>query len=113
MNIKMKDQYFKETVKQLKEWGFEVYSPSDIFESSFRYGWVTDKTNILYFQIDDLEGLQFSIQCIPSKETGSGCRVKIDFTKEGILKGFGVMYGKSYPNFEAFRRNYWDTLIQL
>ena len=113
MNIKMKDQYFKETVEQLKEWGFEVYSPSDIFEDTFRYGWVTDGTHILYFQINDLEGLQFSTQCVPAKNTGSGCRVEIDFTKEGILKGFGVTYGKPYPDFETFKRKYWNTLTQL
>lgn len=113
MNIEVKDRYFRNTVAQLKGWGFEVYAPANIFEDTFRYGWVTDGTHILYFQIDDLEGLKFSTECVPSKETGSGCRVDIDFTKEGIIRGFETSYGKSYPNFETFKRKHWSTLIQL
>ena len=51
MNFKIKCQYFKDTVDQLKEWGFMVYVPTNIHEDDFRYGWVTDGTHILYFQI--------------------------------------------------------------
>lgn len=114
MRIETKDRYFKETVAQLKEWGFMVYALADIFEGGFRYGWVTDGTHILYFQIDDLEGLRFSTECIPSKETGCGRRISIPFTKEGIIEGFGVSFGKPYPNFESFnKRIHWKPLTQL
>lgn len=113
MRMETKDQYFKETVKQLKEWGFMVYAPANIFEDSYRYGWVTDGIHILYFQIDNLLGLVFSTVCAPSKETGCGCRIDIDFTKEGIIKAFKTSFGKPYPNFESFKREHWSTLIQL
>lgn len=88
MKMETKDRYFKETVEQLKEWGFTVYAPANIFEDVFRYGWVTDGTHILYFQIDDLIGLVFSTECIPSKETGSGRRLDIPFTKRKSLRHF-------------------------
>lgn len=113
MNFETKDRYFKETVEQLKEWGFTVYVPNNILEDDFRYGWITDGTHILYFQINDLEGLMFSTECIPSKETGCGRRISIPFTKEGIIEGFGVSFGKPYPNFEFFKKKYWNTLTQL
>ena len=113
MNFKMKCQYFKETVEQLKEWGFMVYVPTNIYEDDFRYGWITDGTHILYFQINDLEGLMFSTECIPSKETGCGRRISIPFTKEGIIDGFGVSYGKPYPDFESFRKKYWNALMLM
>lgn len=45
MKMETKDRYFKETVEQLKEWGFMVYAPANIFENDFRYGWVTDGTH--------------------------------------------------------------------
>ena len=35
MNFKIKCQYFKETVEQLKEWGFMVYVPTNIHEDDF------------------------------------------------------------------------------
>lgn len=113
MKMETKDRYFKETVEQLKEWGFMVYAPANIFEDVFRYGWVTDGTHILYFQIDDLIGLVFSTECIPSKETGSGRRLDIPFTKEEIIKAFEMPFGKPYPNFESFKRKCWSTLMQL
>lgn len=113
MDFKMKDRYFKETVAQLKEWGFMVYAPANIFEDDFRYGWVTDGIHILYFQIDDLLGLVFSTECVPSKKTGCGRRIDIAFTKKGIIKAFEISFGKSYPNFESFKRKHWSTLIQL
>ena len=113
MNFKIKFQYFKETVEQLKEWGFMVYVPTNIHEYDFRYGWVTDGTHILYFQIDDLCGLRFSTECISSNGIGCGCRIKIPFTKEGIIKGFGVSYGKPYPDFESFRKKYWNALMLM
>ena len=83
MNFETKDRYFKETVEQLKEWGFTVYVPNNILEDDFRYGWITDGTHILYFQMDALFGLQFSTEGISSKGLGCGCRIKIPFTKEG------------------------------
>lgn len=113
MRTETKDQYFKETVEQLKEWGFMVYAPANIFEDDFRYGWVTDGIHILYFQIDDLLGLVFSTECVPSKETGCGRRIDFDFTKKGIIKAFEISFGKPYPNFESFKRKHWSTLIQL
>lgn len=113
MNFKIKCQYFNETVEQLKEWGFMVYVPTNIFEDDFRYGWITDGIHILYFQINDLEGLMFSTECIPSKETGCGRRIYIPFTKEGIIDGFGVSYGKPYPDFESFRKKYWNALMLM
>lgn len=113
MRMETKDRFFKNTVTQLKIWGFQVYSPTNIFENTFRYGWVTDGTHILYFQIDDLVGLQFSTECIPSKETGSGRRLDIDFTKEGIIEAFQIPFGKPYPDFESFKRKYWQPLTQL
>ena len=111
--METKDRYFKNTVAQLKAWGFEVYAPADIFEDTFRYGWVTDGTNIIYFQIDDLVGLRFSTECIPSKETGSGRSLNIDFTKEGIIEAFQIPFGKPYPDFESFKRKHWKPLTQL
>lgn len=113
MNFKMKCQYFNEVVEQLKEWGFMVYVPTNIFDKDFRYCWITDGTHILYFQINDLEGLMFSTECIPSKETGCGRRISIPFIKKGIIKGFGVSYGKPYPDFESFRKKYWDSLMLM
>ena len=113
MNFETKDRYFKETVEQLKEWGFMVYVPTNIFDKDFRYGWVTDGIHILYFQINYLEGLMFSTECIPSKETGCGRRISIPFTKEGIIEGFGVSYGKPYPDFESFRKKYWNALMLM
>lgn len=113
MNFETKDRYFKETVEQLKEWGFTVYVPNNILEDDFRYGWITDGTHILYFQMDDLFGLQFSTEGISSKGNGCGCRIKIPFTKEGIIKGFGVSYGKPYPDFESFRKKCWDSLMPM
>lgn len=44
---------------------------------------------------------------------GCGCRIKIPFTKEGIIDGFGVSYGKPYPDFESFRKKYWDSLMLM
>lgn len=115
MNMEIKDHYFKETVEQLKEWGFMVYVPENLFEGYYRYGWVTDGTHLLYFQIDDLEGLLWSTECIPSKETGSGRRIYMPnpFSKEDVLHGFKVSYGKPYLNFEDFKKRHWDVLIQI
>ncbi len=113
MNFKTKCKYFNEVVEQLKEWGFMVYVPNNIFDDDFRYGWITDGTHILYFQIDDLYGLQFSTEGISSKGLGCGCRIKIPFTKEGITKGFGVSYGKPYPDFESFKKKCWDSLMLI
>lgn len=107
------DRYFKDAVAQLKEWGFKVYSPTNIFEGTFRYGWVTDGTHILCFHIDDLVGLQFSTVCVPSKETGCGRIIDFDFTKEGIIKAFQISFGKPYPDFESFKRKHRSALIQL
>ena len=113
MNFKMKCQYFNEVVKQLKEWGFMVYVPTNIIEHDLRYGWITDGTHILFFQINDLEGLMFSTECISSNGIGCGCRIKIPFTKEGIITGFDVSYGKPYPDFESFRKKCWNDLMLM
>ena len=113
MRMETKDRYFKDAVAQLKEYGFMVYAPAEIFNDYFRYGWVTDGIHILYFQIDDLFGLVFSTECIPSKETGCGRRIDFDFTKDGIIEAFQTSFGKPYPDFESFKRTQWDKLIQL
>lgn len=116
MKMETKDRYFKETVEQLKEWGFMVYAHANIFENGFRYGWVTDGTHILYFQIDDLYGLQWSTECIPTKETGVGMRIHINLSKEAIIEAFQIQYGQPYLNFEHFVRRQWvrgSTLMQL
>lgn len=115
MNMKTKDGYFKETVEQLKEWGFMVYAPKNLFEGYCRYGWVTDGTHLLYFQIDDLEGLLWSTECIPSKETCRGRRLYMTnpLSKEDVLNGFKVSYGKPWRNFEDFKKCHWNVLIQI
>ena len=33
--------------------------------------------------------------------------------KEGIIEGFGVSYGKPYPDFESFRKKCWDSLMLI
>ena len=115
MNVLTKDRYFKETVEQLKEWGFEVYSPAHIFKDTFRYGWVTDGVHILYFEINDLEGLRWSTECIPSHETGCGKRIECEFSKEAILNAFKISFGQLYSNFEHFRKHHkkWSDLIKI
>lgn len=115
MDFATEDLYFRETVAQLKEWGFAVYAPANIFEGTFRYGWVTDGTHILYFEINDFEGLHWSIECVPSRETGSGMCVDVGFSKEGILDALNVSYGAPYPNFESFQRaqKKWYDIVRL
>lgn len=41
MKIETKDRYFKETVEQLKEWGFMVYAPVEHF---VRQQWIKGLT---------------------------------------------------------------------
>lgn len=115
MTIETKDKYFKEVVSILKSFGFYVWTHENIFNDNFRYGWVTDGVHMLYFQIDDLEGLKWSTECIPSKETGSGCRVHISYPleKEKIENAFKVKHGTPYRDFEHFKRRYWCKLIEL
>lgn len=97
---------FKEVVQQSKQWGFKVYANENIFDSDYRYGWITNGIDILYFQINDnlLIGLQFIPECIPNKDSVNGF-IDIPFTKEGILKGFKIKYGKPYENFEYFKKH--------
>lgn len=115
MNLEVKDSYFKEVVETVKGFGFDVYAPENLHKGTFRYGYVTDGVSILYFQIDDLEGLTWSIECVPSYETGSGLRINIPLTKEGILSGFGTPFGTRYRNFEHFKRanEKWGRIIKI
>ena len=115
VNTKVKDSYFREVAEKVKSFGFDVYAPENIFEGDSRYGYVTDGKGIIYFQIDDLFGLQWSVECIPSRETGSGVRLNVNLSKEGISEALRTPYGKPYADFASFRKEHeqWRKLIKL
>ena len=115
MDLKIRDSYFKEAVKTIKDLGFDVYVPEHIFKGSFRFGYVTDGTHILYFEVSEFGDLNWGTVHIPSLD-GDGVLVTVPtITKENILRTFNVSYGKPYADFEHFRksREKWCNFIKL
>ena len=62
-------QYFAEAVAKIKSYGYRVVGQND---NDFHYAFITDGTNIGYFQYTRLEGFTFSTVHIGSRNAGSG-----------------------------------------
>lgn len=117
MKLEVKDKYFREVYEQLKSFGFQVWIPENLYNDDFRYAWVTDGEKILYYEINELEGLKWGTECVPHKDTGHGCRVHISFplTKEKIIAAMNTRHGTPYRDFEQFKQHEekWHKIIQL
>lgn len=112
-------------LKLAKENGCEVYiTPA---ESNYDYGYIFFPDDvIMYIQNGDFWGWDFSIQYIPSRETGTGCRcneesiTSIDW--DGLLKqkAEGLKFAQKlkarlYKSADEFKRNRWnfDDMVQI
>ena len=120
-----------------KENGCEVYITP--FESMYDYGFIIFPKElikelkepcpidtIMCIELGDFWGWNFSIEYIPSKETGVGCRCnedsicEIDWEellhqrKEG-LEFAGRLNASLYTSAESFKKKHWgfDKMIQL
>lgn len=107
---------FMEVVEQLKSIGYKVYTGAKALDNDYYYGYVLNEATgkFCYMQIDFLDGLHLSAECVPSKDTGSGfCPSEKDlgifkYTSEGrINKDYveAVMnykYGTPWKSFDAF-----------
>ena len=113
MRIEEKNRIFNETVEAVKGFGYEVWTVASLFDSDFRYGYVTDGYRILYFQVNELKGLEWSTVCVPAKDTGSGCRIYVELTKESIETALSYSYGQSYKDFNNFKHRHWSELMRL
>lgn len=118
MNWKVIDETFKETVKLIKSFGFDVYCPEGLLnENEFRYGYVTDGKHILYFEVAYLFAeVKWSTRHIPKEDMGSGVSIDLNpITKENIIKAFNINYSTPYKDFEQFKKKEekWRKLIKL
>lgn len=101
MTLDTKNKLFNEAVETFKSYGLSVYVPENLFESNFRYGYITDNTDILYFEINELVGLVYSIPCVPSHDTGSGLRTdEQSLDKDTVFRLLRTKYGTPYANFK-------------
>lgn len=107
------NRIFNETVEAVKGFGYEVWTVASLFDSDFRYGYVTDGKRIIYFQVNELFGLQWGTVCVPTKNTGSGCRINVERAKESIEAALSYAYGQPYKDFADFKRRHWTKLVRL
>lgn len=113
MRIEEMDRIFNEVVEAAKGFGYEVWTVASLFDSAFRYGYVTDGNRLIYFQVNQLLGLQWGTVCVPAKDTGSGCRIHVELTKESIEVALSELYGQPYKDFADFKHRYWTKLVRL
>lgn len=99
-----------ELITQLKEKGFEVYGP----EKRTTYCYFTDRDKIGYAQHSRMHGTTYATVHRANREsgTGFGCTTPQEALMT-VPPGFpGVVAPQKFANFETFRKQHWQTLVQ-
>ena len=98
-------------IADLKEMDFDVYGP----EHLTTYVYFTDGIRIGYAQNDRLEGIKYATVHKANQYTGTGFQAQT--WMEALMTippGFsGMPTPTKYASFEAFRKQYWQQLVQL
>lgn len=102
----------QQLIDDLKAKGYLVYGPENIMT----YVWFTepDGKRIGYAQYSRLEGLKYSTVHKPDKYNGTGFGAP---NPEEALMGAPSWARTAsapikYPNFESFRKQHWQKLVQ-
>lgn len=105
------DACFDDLVSQLKSLGYTVFLKENM-ESGFHYGWVSNGSDFLYFQLTHGEGAHFSIE---TKRYGIGLENKEIpmFTDSGINPrfldwAFEALVNCPLPLYDSFEE-YWNV----
>lgn len=120
-----------DVIKTMKENGYRVFATKSSVRDSLSNvegGWVftvSPAGNVLYVQNDWFGGYTVSLQYVPSRKNGSGCRdntfdVFGEITVENLQKAeqanvnFARKLGATlYPSAEAWKEKYWGELVEL
>lgn len=116
MKHEKRKELFFNVVERLKSYGYKVYTGRGTIEQGFLYGYTTNGTGVLYFQINDLGILSFSIEYWPSYKMGSGIRAEVNIDdKDSVDNALNTRVSgvRMYKNFEVFRDHHWQALIEL
>lgn len=112
-------------LKMAKENGCECYvTPGD---DAYNYGFIIFPDEVvMYLQNGDFWGYDFSIEYIPSREHGSGCRCNeesitvVDWDELLHQKAEGLAYARKlgvrlYPSAATFKAKHWnfDKMVQI
>ena len=116
--------------KDLKELGYKFYA-SELngelsTETNGYYFCITPSDNVLYVQLGDFGyGYNISLQYVPSRQNGSGCRDNTlpdvsEITEDVLVKAetanvrFAHKLGaKLFENSQKFIDSYWTKLIKI
>lgn len=105
MDKNQRSKLFDYYIEKFKEYGYDVYSKEGSLKDGFYYAYVTDGTRIIYFQIDPLFGFQWFTVCKPTKETGYGRKIELEFDgRESVEQTMNISYGEKFRNFNSFKK---------
>lgn len=116
MKHEKRKELFFNVVERLKSYGYRAYTGHDAIKLGYLYGYVTNGTGVLYFQINDLSILSFSIEYWPAYKMGSGIRAEVNIDdKDSVDNALNTRVPgvRMYKNFEVFRDHHWQALIEL
>lgn len=114
-----------EILKLAKENGCECYiTPGD---DAYDYGFIIFPDDVvMYIQNGDFWGFDFTIEYIPSRQNGSGCRCNeesitvVDWDELLHQKADGLAYARKlgarfYPSAATFKAKLWnfDKMVQI
>lgn len=120
-----------EAIKTMKENGYQVFATKASIRDSLSNldgGWVfaiSPNGNVLYIQNDYYGGYTVSLQYVPSRKNGSGCRDNTiapfgEITIENLQKAeqanvdFACKLGANlYPSAGAWKEKHWGELVEL
>lgn len=100
----------EELIASLKAKGFEVYGP----EKRTTYCYFTDGTKIGHAQVDRMRGVTYTTVHRANRESGTGFQARnTDEALMTIPPGFpGVVAPQKFRDFETFRKQHWQPLVQ-
>lgn len=98
-----------ELIADLKALGFTVYGPQKLTT----YVYFTDGTRIGYAQNDRLEGVKYSTVHKANLNSGTGFEAVSPTRALDLVPHWWTGQAPTkYPDFESFRKQHWQPLVQ-